>query len=60
MLPKAAIETVGTSATGTPAATAVPRLTSTSATNACIRTTMISTSRMETASAAMSSSVPEP
>ena len=60
VLPKAAIEIVGTSATGTPAAIAVPKLTRTSATNACIRSTMMRTSRTATAIAAMSSSVPEP
>jgi hypothetical protein len=60
VLPKAAIEIVGTSDTGTPAAIAVPKLTSTSATNACMRSTMIRTSRTATAIAAMSSNVPEP
>ena len=59
VLPKAAIAMVGTSATGTPAATAVPKLTSTSATKACMRSTMIRTRSTATATAAMISSVAE-
>ena len=57
---KAAIATTGTSARGTPAAIAVPKLTSTSATKACMRSTMMRTRRTATAAAAMISSVAEP
>ena len=54
------VNAVGTSASGMPAATAVSRLTSTSAMKACSRTFMIRNSRTATAAAAISSSVAVP
>ena len=58
--PKAATATSDTSATGIPAAIAVPKLTRTSATKACIFSTMMRTRSTPIAAAAMSSSVAEP